>query len=254
MKVADLVGDVEGLKIFKPIQYIHVKGVCGAPRTSSVRVRLVNTENGRTEEIIPMMTLEALAEITAMNEGFFYCQQQQDRYHSVAINIMLHPSMAVYLSNDKYLEVDVIGFTSGSVYGLECENVDKDFLCRYNKFFMAAGELQKNFSIGKNENLILPKDTFEEVTLHFKNGSTCTYTQVELAAKMMLKNDIVRLCDLTPSPYVAESFVESIKFYSNAFGYDNYYGLDVSEVESISLRRNYATTGFEFYMLDVLAE
>ena len=132
-----------------------------------------------------------------------------------------------------------------TVYGIETSNIDKEFVCRYNKFYMSAGELQKTFSVGENENLILPKDSFEEVSLHYHNGSTCNYLMDELKGLMMAKNDIVSVSDYLFSDGVTKAFIVQ-------FGYRSMFGLDVSEVESFDVRRASANTAFEFILIDTL--
>lgn len=245
MKVTEVKGNVTNVKIFKPIQYLNIQGA-GYVGNLTLRVRLVSSETGRVDEIVPSMTLDVLGEITSMNEGFFI-----NGAHGYNVNVMLHPSSAVYLSNDRYLEVDLMGNDANnlvSIYGIESPVIDKDFVCRYNKFYMAAGELQKTFSVGGNENLIIPRDTFEEIVLHYKNGSSCTYTTAEIEALMMLKNDIV--CLYGRNQTVQETTGE----YWNYFGFAFMYGLDVSEVNDFTIRRSNSTASFEVVMIDTIKE
>ena len=245
MKVTQINGNVTNAKIFKPIQYLNIQG-SGSVSNLSLRARIVNSETGRVDEIVPSMKLDVLGEITSMNEGFFI-----NGPHGFNVNIMLHPTSAVYLSNDKYLEIDVMGNQSAdeiTIYGIEANVIDKDFVCRYNKFYMAAGELQKTFSVGENENLIIPRETFEEVVLHYKNGSSCTYTTAEIEALMMLKNDIVCLHQRFQT--VQETMGEKWNYYGFAF----MYGLDVSDVTDFTIRRTNSTQSFEVVMIDTIKE
>lgn len=245
MKITEIKGNVTNVKVFKPIQYLNVTGWGKSLSGKTLRVRLVNSETGRVEEIIPSMDLGVLAEITSMNEGFFI--SDGTKYN---VNVMLHPTSAINLSNDKYLEVDLMGVGEEelvSMYGLESPVIDKDFVCRYNKFYMAAGELQKTFSVGENENLVIPKESFEEVVLHYKNGSSCTYTTHEIEALMNLKNDIV--CAYGRGACMGDP--ESAWIY---FGSRYMYGLDVSEVSDFTLRRTNSTESFEVVMIDTIKE
>lgn len=104
MKITEIKGNVTNAKVFKPIQYLNVTGWGKSLAGKTLRVRLVNSETGRVEEIIPSMDLSVLAEITSMNEGFFI--SDGTKYN---VNVMLHPTSAINLSNDKYLEVDLMG-------------------------------------------------------------------------------------------------------------------------------------------------
>ena len=245
MKVTQIKGNVTNAKIFKPIQYLNIQGT-GVVSNLTLRARIVNSETGRVDEIVPSMQLGVLGEITSMNEGFFIHGPL-----GFNVNVMLHPTSAVYLSNDKYLEIDVMGNESDdeiTIYGIEANVIDKDFVCRYNKFYMAAGELQKTFSVGENENLIIPRETFEEVVLHYKNGSSCTYTTAEIEAMMMLKNDIV--CLYRRFQTVQDTTGENWNYYGFAF----MYGLDVSDVTDFTIRRTNSSQSFEVVMIDTIKE
>ena len=252
MKIASFTAEKHsGMKIFKPVQYLHIVGNHENLSAVRVRARLVNSESGRVDEIIPFIALDVLGEVASMNEGFFVGRNSggvADAGNAFAVNVMLHPSASIYLSNDKFLEVDIEGLESDAettVYGIETANIDKEFVCRYNKFYMSAGELQKTFSVGENENLILPKDSFEEVSLHYHNGSTCNYLMDELKSLMMAKNDIVSVSDYAFLDGVTKAFIAQ-------FGYRSMFGLDVSEVESFDVRRASANTAFEFILIDTL--
>ena len=265
MKIATITTtNVSGLKVFKPVQYLYIVGTSKESLASAkLRARLVNSETGRVDEIIPLLSLDVLGEITSMNEGFYVRDKANDSAgygERFAVNVMLHPTSAVNLSNDKFLEIDIEGIEYAphvgetSIYGIESPVIDKDFICRYNKFYMAAGELQKTFSVGQNENLVLPRDNFEEVCLQYKNGSSCTYTLAELEALMMLKNDIVSvpMCSVTRVQLDNESGTfENLTF---NFGYVSLFGLDVAEVDTFTIRRTYGSTAFEIVMLDTIAE
>lgn len=256
-----------GIKVFKPIQYLHIVGATKENVNLSdvkLRARIVSSESGRVEEIIPLVGLDVLGEITSMNEGFFKCFQQATfGKEEFAVNVMLHPTSAVYLSNDKYLEVDIQGLDNSvetSIYGLEMPVIDKNFICRYNKFYMAAGELQKTFAVGDNENLILPGRSFDEVTLHYKNGSSCSYTKAELGAMMMLKNDVVSVhrLDLSSTSLGKSSTTGSgndqYNYFNMYFGYRSLFGLDVSEVNEFTIRRTSSTESFEFILMDTIVD
>lgn len=233
---------VSGIKVFKPVQYLFVKGSFQNDiSTVKMRVRLVSSESGRIDEIVPLLCVDVLGEISSMNEGHFHKDKGAGDF---ALNVMLHPTSAVYLSNDRYLEIDIQGLDptkETTIYGIETPVVDKDFLCRYNKFYMSAGELQKTFSVGENENLVLPVSSFEEVTLHYKNGASCSYTKDELQAIMMSKNDLV----CVPGNSVDGAFV---------CGYASMYGLDVSDVADFTIRRTVALEAFEFVLMDTVKE
>lgn len=238
-----------GIKVFKPIQYLYLTGTSDDLDEVKVRVRVVNGETGRVDEIIPFLSLSVLGEISSMNEGFF-CYNTDT--HQFMVNVMLHPTSAIYLSNNKYIEIDIEGVTTTretTIFGIERNVVDKDFICRYNKFYMAEGELQKSFAVGDNEDVILPQGSFEEVVLNYKNGTTCTYTQEELFALMMLKNDIVCI----PQPVCNFSTLTS-QAQSLVFGSWFMKGLDISEVESITIRRTAGTASYELVMIDTLKE
>lgn len=259
MKVSNFTAQsASGIKIFKPVQYLFVEGVANnGMKNVKMRARLVNSESGRVDEIIPLVGLDVLGEITSMNEGFFVKCDYEDGKDNFAVNVMLHPTSAVYLSNDRYLEVDIEGLSDAeetTIYGIEMPVIDKEFICRYNKFYMSAGELQKTFTIGENENLILPDESFEEVTLHYKNGSSCTYTNKELQAMMMLKNDIVSVPKLKCDYVVGTAFQAVYEETRYCFGSADMYGLDVADVETISIRREAASKAFEFILIDTIKE
>ena len=258
MKVTSFTAEKQsGIKVFKPIQYLHVRGTAkdGLKRVK-LRARLVNSENGRVDEIIPLLGLDVLGEICSMNEGFFVKCDMKGSLDTFSVNVMLHPTSAVYLSNDRYLEIDIEGLDDVNpceIYGIEKPAIDKEFVCRYNKFYMSAGELQKTFTIGENENLILPNESFEEITLQYKNGSSCTYTNSELEALMMLQNDIVSV----PAMNFNNLYFKDGDFFDDAnirFGCADMYGLDVSDVNTMSIRRATAETAFEFVLIDSVKE
>lgn len=252
MKLANFTtASQSGIKVFKPIQYLHVEGRHENLSAVKMRVRMVNSESGRVDELIPFVSLDVLGEIASLNEGFFVGRTQgATGTPDFAVNVMLHPTASVYLSNDKFLEVDIEGLENGAstfIYGIETPEIDKNFVCRYNKFYMSAGELQKTFAVGENENLILPQSSFEEVSLHYKNGSTCNYTMPELTALMMLKNDVVSVSALSINTATNEAFVAQ-------FGYRSMFGLDVAEVETFDVRRSEASKAFEFILVDTIKE
>lgn len=259
MKVTSFSAEKQsGIKVFKPVQYLHVEGTANdGMKRVKLRARLVNSENGRVDEIIPLLGLDVLGEICSMNEGFFVKCDMDGSKDTFSVNVMLHPTSAVYLSNDRYLEVDIEGLDAASpceIYGIEKPAIDKEFVCRYNKFYMSAGELQKTFTIGDNENLILPSESFEEVTLQYKNGSSCTYTNKELVALMMLQNDIVSVPDRKLGRNYLDNEANFWDEINLRFGCADMYGLDVSEVNTISIRRATAASAFEFILMDTIKE
>ena len=70
MKIASFKEEsMEGIKVFKPIQYILSKTKGNGK--AKMRVRLINSENGRTEELIPMLDLYVLGDIATKNEGYY---------------------------------------------------------------------------------------------------------------------------------------------------------------------------------------
>lgn len=249
MKVTSSVGDLSNLKIFKPIQYLVIKGRSISNFSSiKIRARVVNSMSGRVEEIIPSMKLQVLGEICSMNEGFFLRDGSNGDY---LVNVMLHPTSAVYLSNDKYLEVDVTDNGASDaieIYGLESNVVDKDFVCRYNKFYMSAGELQKTFAVGENENLILPTISFSEITLQYNSGTSCSYTKEELGALMMLKNDLVFGYNRSQSAADTSSEKQLV------LGYASIFGLDVADVSDFTIKREDASEAFELVMIDTIKD
>lgn len=249
MKVTSAVGEVTNLKIFKPIQYLVVKGTSIQNfHKIKVRARVVNSMSGRVDEIIPSIDLQTLGEIASLNEGFYLRNGSNGTY---CVNIMLHPTSSVYLSNDKYLEVDVLGNGENEpieVYGLETNVIEKDFVCRYNKFYMSVGELQKTFSVGENENLIMPTISFAEITLQYKTGTSCSYTKEELDAMMMLKNDLVFVYSRSAS--CADTGSES----QQCYGYATNFALDLSDVSDFTIKRDYATEAFGVVMIDTLKD
>lgn len=250
MKISNFKGSVSNLKVFKPIQYLNiVSDNCPDVTNVKLRVRVVNSDTGRVDEIIPNISLDVLGEICSMNEGFYI---SSGGYKKFNVNVMLHPTSAVYLSNDKYLEIDVINRDAESnitLYGIESSVVDKEFVCRYNKFYMSAGELQKTFAVGENENLIIPDESFDEVALQFKNGTTCTYLRQELESLMMMKNDIVCLTSRSFDSVPESSMPEYLYF-----GYRSMFGLDVEDVDNFTIKRGNSTSAFEIIMIDTLKD
>ena len=74
---------------------------------------------------------------------------------------MLHPDASGGLNNNKYLEIDikdVDGTISTEIFGIENREIDDNFFCKYNKCYMAEGELQKKFVVEEKEELIVPID------------------------------------------------------------------------------------------------
>lgn len=240
------------LKVFKPIQYLNIVAKSQSPvtdpRETKLRVRVVDSMTGRVDEIIPSINLDVLGEICSMNEGFYMF----DMNH-YSINIMLHPTSAIYLSNDKYLEIDLtadtyMDGTNVTIYGLESPVIDKDFVCRYNKFYMAAGELQKTFVVGENENLIIPSASFDEIVLQYKNGSSCCYTKDEVVSLMMLKNDIVCVSDKVFHGSVGSATQQLI------LGCSSLVGLDIADVDNFTIKRTASTEAMEVIMIDTIKE
>lgn len=280
MKITDFKDELkmEGIKIFKPIQYLsfHINNYDLSK--TNIRARIINTTTGKTDEIIPNMKLKDLAEIASRNEGFFV-DEVIDRVEGTAagdvkfennatmtavgiFNVMLHPTCSVGLSNDRYLEVDIydlgqptqIGdrfYTSTcAVYGLENHKIDNDFAMKYRKFYMAAGEQQKAFVVGDNEDLILPNDdSLQEIQLYFKDGSySPVYLLKELQTLQLMHNDIV--CDsklkLTGRTQIGYSQTE--------YGFINLLDVDVEGVENINIKRVNSLKSFEFFMLDMVSD
>lgn len=62
MKIATITSsNVSGLKVFKPIQYLYVVGYSKEELAKAkLRARLVNSETGRVDEIIPLLGLDCL--------------------------------------------------------------------------------------------------------------------------------------------------------------------------------------------------
>lgn len=256
MKISHVVNSISNLKVFKPIQYLYLTGThvgYEALKEISLRVRVVNSMTGRVDEIIPSVNLAVLAEISSMNEGFSIIPNVANDVFE--LNVMLHPTSAVYLSNDKYLEIDINGVGEGSdinIYGIESNVVDKDFICRYNKFYMSAGELQKTFVVGENENLIIPVSSFDEVSLQYNNGTNCSYTLQELSALMNMRNDIVSVPARTI--YFETIGNEYAKTNCISFGHRSLFGLDVSEAVSFTIKRSQSDAAFEVIMIDTIKE
>jgi hypothetical protein len=177
-------------------------------------------------------------------------------------NVMLHPTSSVGLSNDRYLEVDIydleqpeIGgdvlYTSTcAVYGLENHKIDNDFSIKYRKFYMAAGEQQKAFVVGDNEDLILPNDdSLQELQLYYKDGSySPVFLLKELQTLQLMRNDIVSDSQLSISGRTLTGNNET------RYGFINLLDVDVEGVENINIKRNNSLKSFEFFMLDMVSE
>ncbi|WP_321426721.1 hypothetical protein [uncultured Bacteroides sp.] len=258
----------ESIKIFKPVQYIYLSVVNYKMDTANIRARIINTTTGKTEEIIPNISVLKLAEIASRNEGFFVKKIGTTTVSGAVLPtavdlkgeycIMLHPSMSVGLSNDRYMEIDILDLqkptpTSGSytatmdVYGLENHKIDNDFAMKYRKFYMAAGELQKSFTVGDNEDLILPNDnTLSEVQLYYARGGYApVYMFPELCMMQRMKNDVCCV-DVLNDLGVASTSVTN--------GFVNIVDVDVEGVDTINVKRASGASSYEFFMLDMSAD
>jgi hypothetical protein len=133
------------------------------------------------------------------------------------------------------------------VYGLENHNIDNDFAMKYRKFYMAAGELQKSFTVGDNEDLILPNDnTLSEVQMYYNKGGYCpVYMYPELCMLQRMKNDVCCV-DVASDLGVAATSV--------ANGFLNILDVDIEGVDTINIKRSSGASSYEFFMLDMTAE
>ncbi len=253
----------EGIKVFKPIQYLLLSVTNYRMDNANIRARIINTTTGKTEEIIPNISVLKLAEISTRNEGHYVRKvgtspgtasvpQSVDLVGMYCV--MLHPTSCVGLSNDRYLELDIYDLlkptpTSGSytasmdVYGLESHTVDNNFAMKYRKFYMAAGEMQKSFTVGDNEDLVLPYDSsLSELQLYYKDaGYSPVFTFPELCMLQRMKNDIVCVDQI-------DNAVPGIAIIT---GFNQILDVDVEKVDTINVKRSSAGGSYEFFMLDM---
>lgn len=241
MKITTFTGTAkENITVMKPIQYLLIEGKASVSLDKVLlRVQLNNSANGSSKDIITQVDLQTLGEIATMNDGHFV-------YDAVAktfkVHVMLNPVGSVRLDNDKYLQIEISGLdgaSATSIYGIEDDEIAGEFVVRYQKLFMAAGEETKQFAAGTNEHLIFPIDAIDELQLNCKTGTNPVYTPSELKAKMRMHNDVV--CTKTEG-----------KNTEIVTGSLNLCQIDLANVENFEMRRasNKATGAVEVILLD----
>lgn len=211
MKIARITGKTaeENLRVFKPIKKIAVVAKFeNFTETDKLkvdnfrmRVRLVDGRKGDSIDILPETEISVLSEIASKYEGFQRRPlHNAGKYNGVGtftipigadVDGLLH---AIDLSNDKYLDIDLLGLaTTGvtyEVYGIEGHKVSSHTR-KYSKYYLSSGELEKTFSTGENEVLALPLHSLREVQLYAKNGgSSPVYTKDELRVEEDSANDV----------------------------------------------------------------
>lgn len=210
MKIARITGKTaeENLRVFKPIKKIAVVAKFNDFQESEkvkvdnfrMRVRLVDGRKGDSIDILPETEISVLSEIASKYEGF----QRRPLFNGTKFNgvgtftIPIGADVdnylcAIDLSNDKYLDIDLLGLASNvtyEVYGIEGHKVSSHTR-KYSKYYLSSGELEKTFSTGENEVLALPLHSLREVQLYAKNGgSSPVYTKDELRIEEDSANDI----------------------------------------------------------------
>lgn len=255
MKAINFTGaSYEGIRIFKPIRALLVSIKADASVSSDteqridlgnvkLRVRLVNSSTGKTDEIIPNIALSILGDIATTGEGFYI----NNPIKEASVPVKLNEGGAVFLDNDKYLDVEISGLPTKAVttiYGIEDRKVDQDFFMRYNKFYMSVGELQKTFARGVNEDLYLPQGMFSEVQLNCENGTTPVFTSEEIEQLNREENDINSIG--TSSQGAGGALIMA------RYGLGTMAHLDLDGVRDFEIRRINATESIEFILLDAV--
>lgn len=169
MKIARITGKTaeENLRVFKPIKKIAVVAKFeNFTETDKLkvdnfrmRVRLVDGRKGDSIDILPETEISVLSEIASKYEGFQRRPlHNAGKYNGVGtftipigadVDGLLH---AIDLSNDKYLDIDLLGLaTTGvtyEVYGIEGHKVSSHTR-KYSKYYLSSGELEKNVQHGR---------------------------------------------------------------------------------------------------------
>lgn len=199
MKITQFKGSMENINVFKPVCGFLVNKVL---KGSKIRVRMIDSENGSTVEVIPSLPIEMLMEFSTYGEGSFLTMKDStNEYLSGFIKIS---DDAVALSNSRYLSVDITQPKSDGalteLYGFESTDVPVNFFYRYNSLYVGAGELTKSFQKGDHEVLAIPisleslsEAQLDEVQLYTKNGTSPVYTIEELRFMALQNNDIVKV-------------------------------------------------------------
>lgn len=255
MKAINFTGaSYEGIRIFKPIRSLLVCVKADSTASSAteqeidltavkIRVRLINSSTGKTDEIVPNIALGVLGDIATTGEGFYVYNPKKE----CAVPVKLNEGGAVFLDNDKYLDVEISGLPSKAVttiYGIEDRKVDQDFFMRYNKFYMSVGELQKSFARGVNEDLYLPHGLFSEVQLNCENGTTPVFTSEEIEQLNREENDINSVGSTVQGAGGALVMAR--------YGLGTMAHLDLDGVRDFEIRRISATESIEFILLDAV--
>jgi hypothetical protein len=196
MKITSITsGDAkENITVMKPIQYLLITGKAASTLDKVyLRVQLINSNTGSTTPVITQISLQTLGEIATMNEGHFIWNATTKLFK---VHVMLHPNSAVRLDNDKYLQIEISGLDCSTsnpcnIYGIESTELSDEFIVRYSKLYVSSGEEIKLFTVGTNEELILPFDMVDELQLNCSTGVAPVYTPEELKAKQRLQNDLV---------------------------------------------------------------
>lgn len=199
MKITQFRGSMENINVFKPVCGFLVNKVL---KGSKIRVRMIDSENGSTVEVIPSLDVEMLMEFSTYGEGSFTTfKDSVNDYLSGFIKIS---DDAVALSNSRYLSIDITqpksdgGLTE--LYGFESTDVPVNFFYRFNSLYVGAGELTKSFQKGEHEVLAVPisleslnDSQLDEIQLYTKNGTSPIYTVEELRFMALQNNDIVKV-------------------------------------------------------------
>jgi len=278
MKVTSFTGvsQIDNVKIFKPVNKIFVKTIYNgvepmdADNNPSIRVRLVDGRNGRSDELVPEMELEVLSEIASKYEGFQRRavrdtqNQTVDGYdlHSVILGAIVGTGVgeecaAIDLSNDKYLDIDMRNLNPNLTYeiwGFE-HHIISSFARTYRKFYLSVGELEKSFFVEGNEVLAFKISDLKEIQFYALNGSSPVYRKDELILDEDTRNDLVSVqLDDNNLSRAMSATVENTNVVETIlgirFGYADIGVIDLRPYKSFDFRREDGMQAVMFLMID----
>jgi hypothetical protein len=281
MKITSVTGvtQIENVKCFKPVSKVFVKIIYPAdnvvPNESdpNIRIRLVDGANGSSREVVPEMRLSILSEIASKFEGF---QRKASHVLNSAgagshlegfslSTIILGGSVnadvvsAVDLSNDKYVDIDLHDLNPSCIYevwGFE-SHIIAPFCRTYQKFYLSSGEIEKRFSSGENELLVLPINQVKEIQMFPKDGlASPVFRREELILDSDGSNDLVsveldnnNLCRVE----LMDNHVSIPETYLPIkFGYSVWHVMSLVDFAAFEIRREDGIDALTFLMIDTV--
>jgi len=267
------VTSIDNVKCFKPISKLFIKRIYDRSLGGlneddpTIRVRLVDGATGNSKELVPEMKLSILSEIASKYEGF-------QRKAAVDVGGMLtgfslstillgayvgdsvgEDCAAIDLSNDKYIDIDMRNCDESvqyEIWGVE-NHVISNHVRVYSKFYLSAGELEKTFHVGENEQLVLPIQQIKEIQLYSRfSAASPTFRKEELILDEDGRNDLVsvRLDEENRSHIGWEKTIDGDYFLQVEFGYSKWGVMTVTPFDRFDVRRDDGLETLMFLMID----